>query len=256
MNAYSPWIPGIWERPNGQILANSLETQYAPKVIAHITADRNATAGNPLPHVPFESLLSYFMGAGAGMAPHILWCPLTGKIAQFFPAWSRSLSVKNGPNGEQTNRMGKFVIQIEAVFFPHCEFEGKVYARLADTPCLNFHYIHDWVRELGIPDVWPSGEPTGSNDSRSLSNFQHKPGWFGHSQVPYNDHIDPMSWPSLTTPVVKPPVTKPPVPPVVKPPVPPVTKPPVPVPDPAEKSEQAILANIQKELDQLRNLPE
>src|SRR5690348_2117004 len=125
MNSYSPWMPGAAQHPNAAVLTNSLDTQYSAKVIAHITADRNASAGKPLPHVPFSNLLSWFTGGGASMAPHILWDPFTGEFAQFFPAWSRSLSVKNGPNGEQTNRYGKFVIQIEAVFFPYCEVNGK-----------------------------------------------------------------------------------------------------------------------------------
>lgn len=221
MTTYEPWMPGAAQHPNSEILANSLHQEMSAKVIAHITADRNASAGSPLPHVSFESLLSWFTGGGKGMAPHILWDPFTGQFAQFFPAWSRSLSVLNGPNGEQTNRYGKFVIQIEAVFFPHTEYNGKVYAELVDTPCIGWDKLHAWIKSLGIPDEWPSGYPHGSGDSRSLSNFENKAGWFGHSQVPWNDHIDPMSWPAFP----KPPVVKPPVPPV-KPPVPPV-KPPV-----------------------------
>lgn len=233
------WIPQILRHPNPAILANSLNTSMAPKVIAHITADRTATAAKPAPHVTWEALMSYFMNGGADMAPHLLWDPFTGQIVQFFPASSRSLSVLNGPQGQQTNRMGKYVIQIEAVFFPYTEWNGKVYAKLSDTPCKNWDIIHKWIKGLGIPDVWPSGVPKGSGDSRNLTTFETKPGWYGHSQVPWNDHVDPMSWPAF--PVAAPPVVTPPKPPVT-------TPPPV-----HHDSDDAVIADMQAKIAELQH---
>ncbi len=239
MTSYEAWMPGVAQYPNSEILANSLQQNLPAKAIAHITADRTASASRPLPHVPFESLLSYFRNGGASVAPHILWCPFTGKFAQFFPAWSRSLSVMNGPSGQQTNRMGKFVIQIEAVFFPYCDYNGKVYEKLSETPCSGWDSLHTWVKSLGIPDVWPDGIPKGSGDSRSLTNWDKDAGWYGHSQVPWNDHIDPLSWPAF------PAAAKPPVKPEPKPePKPPVT----PTPKPVTPTESTIIAELKSEL--------
>src|SRR4030095_251079 len=86
----------------------------------HITWDRNASAAAPADLVPFDNLLGYFSGGGAGSAPHLLWDPFTGRIAPVFSAPSRSKSFVNAPGGVETNRKGNVCIQIESLFFPYC----------------------------------------------------------------------------------------------------------------------------------------
>jgi len=171
---------------------------YPAKAIAHITWDRNATASKPVNLIPFSNLVSYFTGSGKGVAPHILWDPFVGSFAQFFPADSRSLSVADGPSGTRTNRAGKVVIQIEALFFPYCKWENKVYAKLTDTPCKNWRELEDWVSSWGVLKGWPMGAPNGKSE-RSESTWETKGGWYGHSQVPENTHTDPISWPNFVT---------------------------------------------------------
>jgi hypothetical protein len=193
------WMPGAARADVGDHAP--CDTQYPAKAIAHVTWDRSATAAKPQDLVPFVNLKNYFTGAGRGMAPHILWSPFTGEFAQFYPADSRSKSVVDLAGGTRTNRAGKVVIQIEALFFPYCRTpDGKVYATLADTPCKGWAELNAWVRSWGVPDAWPMGRPTDFTPHRSEHVWETAGGWYGHSQVPENTHVDPGSWPAFATP--------------------------------------------------------
>ncbi len=193
-------MPDLW-LPGAQRLAlpdtASCDAAYPPKAIAHITWDRNATKAAPKPLVPYENLQGYFHTGGAGMAPHVLWDPFTGRFTQYYPADSRSKSVVDAPGGTRTNRAGKVVIQIEALFFPWCVVAGKAYEHLVDTPCKGWDELHAWVHSWGVPDTWPMGRPVNFDSNRSESVWETHGGWYGHSQVPENDHQDPGTWPAF-----------------------------------------------------------
>lgn len=193
--AADPWLPGAQRLPLPDTAP--CDTAYPPKAIAHITWDKNATKAKPQALVPFESLRSYFSGGGASVAPHILWDPFTGRFAQYYPATSRSKSVADAAGGTRTNRAGKVVIQIEALFFPWCVVDGKAYEHLTDTPCKGWSELHAWVKSQGVPDAWPMGRPTTFDPHRSESVWETQGGWYGHSQVPENDHQDPGTWPAF-----------------------------------------------------------
>lgn len=195
MTAPSPWLPGAQRLPLPDTAP--CDTAYPPKAIAHITWDKNATKAKPAALVPFESLRSYFSGGGAAVAPHILWDPFTGRFAQYYPATSRSKSVADATGGTRTNRAGKVVIQVEALFFPWCVVAGKAYEHLTDTPCKGWPELHAWIKSWGVPDAWPMGRPTSFDPHRSESVWEKQGGWYGHSQVPENDHQDPGSWPAF-----------------------------------------------------------
>lgn len=198
------WMPGATRLDIG----DHAPTDGGPaKAIPHITWDRNATAGRPLDLIPFETLRSYFSGSGREVAPHLLWNPFDGRVAQFLPANSRSKSLADKAGGTRTNRAGSVVIQIEGLFFPYCRVDGKVYARLADTPCEGWEDVHAWVKSWGVPDDWPNGRP--ENCTRNATNWATKPGWYPHAAVPENDHQDPLSWPAFPITPAKPPTTKP-----------------------------------------------
>jgi hypothetical protein len=173
------------------------------RTIWHITWDRNATAAAPADLIPFDSLAAYFAGGGKGSAPHILWDPFTGRMAQYFPATSRSKSVINAPGGVETNRKGDVCIQVESLFFPYCRVGGRAYATLADTPCLGLDRLVAWLRSWGVPDVWPMGAPTWSA-KRDAAVWNSRSGHYGHSQVPENDHTDPGPMPDLFRTTVTP----------------------------------------------------
>jgi hypothetical protein len=168
------------------------------KAIGHITWDRNATAAKPQDLVPYLNLRSYFAGSGAGNAPHILWDPFGGRFTQFLPANSRSKSLADKPGGTRTNRAGKVVLQVEALFFPYCRVGKEIYPRLVDTPCKGWDELQDWVHSWGVPNRWPMGRPDDFVPHRSESVWAKEAGWYGHSQVPENNHQDPGSWPAFT----------------------------------------------------------
>jgi hypothetical protein len=191
------WLPGAQRLPLSD--AAPCDTAYPPKAIAHITWDKNATKANPQALVPFESLRSYFSAGGAAVAPHILWDPFTGRFAQYYPATSRSKSVADATGGTRTNRAGRVVVQVEALFFPWCVVAGTAYEHLTDTPCKGWPELHAWIKSWGVPDVWPMGRPTTFDSRRSESVWEKQGGWYGHSQVPENDHQDPGTWPAFIT---------------------------------------------------------
>jgi hypothetical protein len=102
----------------------------------------------------------------------------------------------NAAGGVETNRKGNVCIQVETLFFPYCRVGGKVYATLADTPCLGLDRLMAWLRSWGVPDVWPMGVPTWSAN-RNATTWNTRSGHYGHSQVPENDHTDPGPMPNL-----------------------------------------------------------
>lgn len=189
------WMPGATRLDIG----DHAPTDGGPaKAIAHITWDRNATKAKPVALVPYENLHAYFgkNPSGKSAAPHILWDPFTGRITQFLPANSRSKSLADRPGGTRTNRAGKVVLQVEALFFPYCVVGGTAYATLVDTPCKGWAELNAWVRSWGVPDAWPNGAPT-STPNRNAANWSSKAGWYAHGDVPENNHIDPLTWPKF-----------------------------------------------------------
>lgn len=188
------WMPGAQKLSIG----NTAPMDGGPaKAIAHVTWDRNATSAKPQALVPYENLRSYFSAnaSGKAVAPHLLWDPFTGRICQFFPANSRSLSLADAPGGTRTNRAGRVVIQVEALFFPYCKVDGKVYAKLADTPCRGWAELQAWVQSWGVPNAWPNGRP--ESCTRNSTTWASTSGWYPHKAVPENDHTDPGSWPAF-----------------------------------------------------------
>ena len=202
------WMPGAQRLDIG----DHAPTDGGPaKAIGHITWDRNATKAKPQDLVSYERLRSYFSGGGKASAPHVLWDPFTGRIVQFLPANSRSKSLADQAGGTRTNRAGKVVLQVEALFFPHCRVDGKVYAKLTDTPCEGWAELNAWVRSWGVPDTWPMGRPTDFTSRRSESVWREQAGWYAHAHVPENDHQDPGSWPAFVGAEPEQPATERPV---------------------------------------------
>jgi hypothetical protein len=200
------WMPGATRLDIG----DHAPTDGGPaKAIGHITWDRNATAARPQDLVSYERLRSYFSGSGKASAPHILWDPFTGRITQFLPADSRSKSLADRAGGTRTNRAGKVVLQVEALFFPYCRVGNAVYAKLTDTPCKGWAELNAWVRSWGVPDVWPMGRPADFQSRRSEATWRAKAGWYAHAHVPENDHQDPGSWPAFLGAPVEPKPTDP-----------------------------------------------
>jgi hypothetical protein len=192
------WMPGATRLDIGD---HAPTDGGPPKAVGHITWDVNATAANPVDLIPYERLVDWFgrNPAGKPSAPTALWDPFTGRVTQFLPANSRSKSLADGSGGTRTNRAGDVVLQFEALFFPYCRVNGKVYPRLVDTPCLGWPAINAWTRSWGVPDRWPMGRPTDFTSRRDEEIWETQAGWYAHAHVPENDHQDPGSWPAFTT---------------------------------------------------------
>jgi hypothetical protein len=180
---------------------------WMPGAARHSVGDTGAMNGGPSRAVwhitsnahdwTFKNELGWFTGGGASVAPHLLWDPFTGELAQMFPADSRSLSLQND-GAVKTNRTGRYCIQIETVFTAGETVNGKKYATVRDTPCKNLDQIMAWLRSLGIPDVWPGGAPTGFvRDTVSADMWANQGGHYGHHQVRGNSHVDPGPMPDL-----------------------------------------------------------
>lgn len=189
------WLPGAERIP---LDSAPMVGDGGARTIWHYTGDRDASASAPQDIVPFANLRAYFRDGGRGMAPTLLWDPFTGKVVQYFSATSRAKAVQNQPGGVETNRKGNVCVQIEVLFFPYCRVNGRVYATIADTPCKGLDQIMRWLRSWGVPDVWPMGRPNGSSQ-RNASTWNSRPGHYGHSQVPENDHTDPGVMPDIFT---------------------------------------------------------
>lgn len=119
-----------------------------------------------------------------GYQVHVVWNPYTGETWQCIPANRAGRGLRNLAGGVQTNREGGVAVQIEVV--------GKASKPFTDGPMKGLQPILDWVRGLGVPDVWPGGPPP-AGGARHVSNlvWTTKAGHYGHSQTPENDHDDP-----------------------------------------------------------------
>lgn len=180
------WMPGASKHSIG----NFGEMEGGPSRVTH-HATSNATNWDYSDHV------SYFSSGGMGVAPHLLADPFTGEVAQFFPADSRALALRNAGN-VRTNRTGKYNIQIEWVFTKGEVVNGKTYNHLSETPLKPWPKIREWLRSLGIEESFPGGKPTDwTRDTVSLTTWLGEGGHYGHNQVPGNDHVDPGRLPEM-----------------------------------------------------------
>ncbi|MFI1580003.1 DUF1906 domain-containing protein [Embleya sp. NPDC020630] len=173
------WIPGATRRPLGDTAPMN---GGGKKVVWHITS-------NPGGNLKLANELGWFTSGGSGAAPHVLYSPITGETAQMYPADSRSKSVV------AHNREGTYVIQVEIVFTT----EKTDYRSLLDPRLTwkNFGVLLAWLRQLGIPDVWPVGRPAAFARQTASAAQWARSGHFGHNQIPDNDHVDPGPFPDI-----------------------------------------------------------
>lgn len=167
----SDWMPGA-TRHNGTWGSSNPYLSGPKKVIWHSTeSDAGSTSGN----------LAWAGRQGYG--PHIWWDPYTGEITQSLPLSTPATAVAD-PNGIGLNRAGSLVVQIEVI--------GRAaQAPLATSPMKNVDKIVAFLRDQGIPDVFPAGVPKGTSGDRSVYGRTSPAGHYTHSQIPDNSHVDP-----------------------------------------------------------------
>ena len=169
------WIPGAIivkaTQDGGSMLGGTA------KVVWH-TTENDPTKVSAL------AVAQYLNRVGSQI--HIVWNPVTGQIVQSIPAHRAGRGLMNSSGGVQTNRGGSVVLQIEVV--------GRATSPFTSGPCVNLSKILAFIKQLGIPAVWPAGTlkpyPASYAGSRSATAWG-KAGHFGHSQVPENFHGDP-----------------------------------------------------------------
>lgn len=177
------WLPGAERRSEGN---GGSMSGGPPRAVWHITWDQLGPGGK-MPG--FDAIMNYLRNVD--YCPHLMWDPWTGRVVQFYPADKSARALANSAGGVETNREGRYCVQVEVFFSPGAVVGGKKYNTVADTPCKGLGEIVDWMRSLGIPDVWPLGWPKWSGNSRSSGTWTSRAGHYGHCHVPENDHTDP-----------------------------------------------------------------
>ena len=153
-----------------------------PRVTEHTT---ESPAGKSY----FYSVAAYLMRIGA--EPQVIYDPVSDLLGQFGPLTQSARALKND-GSRRTNREGRVNIQIEVLgraASPWTKGFDK-----SKKP--NYRKFEAACRAHGVPDVWPAGKPVGTASAaargeRSRTTWQTKGGYYGHSQVPGNDHWDP-----------------------------------------------------------------
>jgi hypothetical protein len=167
--------------PNGREIKRSRERvalSQEPNGVLHTTEGHwdpslnvFTATGTPTFMVGYEKLKALGSNEPASNSTRI-------RVAQFMPIGEMALTLKNAGGGTETNR--ETVVQIELIGFS--KFEKW------SPPDPIMKVLADLVRQLneacGIP-LQRAGDGT-----RSLSRWDGGAGWFGHLEVPENDHTD------------------------------------------------------------------
>lgn len=174
------WIPGAIRIGDGSI-GGAMDTPGNPPRVTLHTTESPAGGGY------LESMSSYLIEVAS--EPQLVYCPVTDRIAQLGPLHQSARALRND-GARRTNREGRVNIQIEVLG----------YARNPWTTGWDPGQKPGWrsilaaARSWGVPDAFPAGPPApypGPDKPRSRSVWQNKGGYFGHCDVPGNDHGDP-----------------------------------------------------------------
>ncbi|MGW5637122.1 peptidoglycan-binding protein LysM [Streptomyces sp. NPDC003832] len=173
------WIPGA-ERLGSGVIGGAMDSpNRPPRAVPHTT---ESGAGN----AAFDAVAKYLRVKAA--EPHILYDPTTDRLGQFGPLNQSARALRND-GASRTNRTGKVCIQIEFL------------ARAAEPftnywePGPNYRAMMAAIRSWGVPDVFPMGaladHYADPDAKRTRDIWLNQGGWFGHCNVPGNDHWDP-----------------------------------------------------------------
>lgn len=184
------WCPGavVVPAPNGKISTHDGGSMLGPdSLVACVWHTYEAGYG-----------LSAVAGAKGLIADgnelHLTFNPVQGGIAQVMPADRAGRGLVNLPGGVQTNRLGKFRVQIEVIARASRPWTQD----LTEAGHRDLDKIVSWLRDdLGIPDAWPDGPPPayplprGVTADRDVHTWLTHSGHYGHVNAPENDHEDP-----------------------------------------------------------------
>lgn len=145
-----------------------------PRVTLHVTVSKPGS---------FEAMVGVLTRAKA--EPHFLYDPANDRLGQFFPLDVSARALRNDGT-RRTNGHGAVNIQIEVCAMPTGFTKGW-------TPGPNWLAMLRAIRSWDVPDLWPAGRlsrTSGDRVDRTWASYS-KAGWFGHCNVPGNDHWDP-----------------------------------------------------------------
>jgi peptidoglycan hydrolase-like protein with peptidoglycan-binding domain len=136
----------------------------------------------------------YFMSMGAYLVrvatePQLLYDPQSDSLGQFGPLNRSGRALRNA-GSVRTNRTGTVNIQVEV-----CAYASRPWTtgfNPAEKP--NYLKMIAAIDSWDVPRDWPAGPPQaypGDHDDRDMWTWLNRSGYFGHSQVPGNDHGDP-----------------------------------------------------------------
>ena len=179
------WIPGAerlpCSKPGGVITSTA-----PPRAVWHTTEAQPGTAA------VWASMIRVLNSKSA--EPQILYDPLTDRLGQFMALNLSGRALRNDGT-YQTNRTGRVCIQIEVIAYAAKPFTNYW------KPGKNFKAMIAALRSWGIAvDSWPAGPPPRfvadpprnvPESPRSRQVWLSKGGYYGHSQVPGNNHGDP-----------------------------------------------------------------
>ncbi|MER5932574.1 peptidoglycan-binding protein LysM [Streptomyces sp. NPDC002054] len=174
------WIPGVIRLGDG-VIGGAMDTPGNPPRVVHHTTESPA-GGRYL-----ESIGSYLLNVAA--EPQLIYCPVTDRVGQFGPLDKSGRALRND-GARRTNREGRVCIQIEVLGRAHQPWTTGWDP--AQKP--GWQKILAAARSWGVPDEFPAGPPApypGPDKPRSRSVWQSRGGYFGHVDVPGNDHGDP-----------------------------------------------------------------
>lgn len=131
-----------------------------------------------------------------GYEPTLILDPTTGRAGQFLPANRGAFALEHAT--APTNTEGRIHVQIEWVW---PAMAGDI------TQAPHFAALWDelipWLRQLGVPDVWPFGFTSTSRNARTWKKGGHR----GHINAPGNSHVDNLparrqpAWPGALHPL-------------------------------------------------------
>jgi hypothetical protein len=136
----------------------------------------------------------YFLSMGAylvraGTEPQVLYDPQSDSLGQFGPLDQSARALRNA-GSVRTNRTGTVNIQVEV-----CAYASRPWTDGFDPEKKpNYLKLIAAIDSWNVPRDWPAGPPQaypGDHDDRDMWTWTNRAGYFGHSQVPGNDHGDP-----------------------------------------------------------------
>lgn len=174
------YVDGV-ERFGAQAIGGAMDTPDLPaRAVEH-------TVECPPGRGWFLSMASYLVNVGT--EPQVIYDPQSDSLGQFGPMSKSGRALRNAGT-LRTNRTGRACVQIEV-----CGRASQPWTNgwnPADKP--NFLKLTAVLDAWGIPREWPAGAPQaypGDHDDRDRDTWLNHGGYFGHSQVPGNDHGDP-----------------------------------------------------------------